>query len=301
MTEGFISEAIRINGRVVYEPFSKQLAYHNSLAPYPLYGGSKGCGKSKALRWDHYLPSLQVPRLKSLILRRKLKELERSHLRFVPEEAQWIGADWKPSDVGAGVLYFPNGSLIEFGHCQHETDVDQYLSAEYDRMSFDEIITFSQTQYLMISSCVRTTIPGLVPRVGGATNPAGTASGYWVKRRWILKDLTEDEDEDYNPDEYEYIPALPTDNPHLDWKRYIKQLNRLPPGVREAYRDGSWDIFRDQFFAEFRAARHVRDFKPAPASVPRFGVPVRPRRGARWSAASFGNAALTCPEMAAMM
>ena len=48
-----------------------------------------------------------------MILRRQLEELKRSHLRFVPQEAQHLGAKWKPSDVGAGVLYFPNGSLIE--------------------------------------------------------------------------------------------------------------------------------------------------------------------------------------------
>jgi phage terminase large subunit len=271
MSTGFLEGGeVRINGKVVYQPFAKQVAYHNSKAPYPLYGGSRGCGKSKALRWDHYLPSLAVPGMKSLIVRRKLVDLQRSHLRFVPAEAQLLGATWKPSDVGAGVLYFPNGSLIEFGHCQHETDVDQYLSAEYDRQSFDEIVTFTEFQYLSISSCCRTTIPGLTPRVGGATNPAGGAAR-WVKRRWIDKDVTEDEDPDYRPEDYEYIPALPSDNPFLDWKQYMKMLNRLPPELRRAYRDGDWDIFLGQFFPEFRRLVHVQEFEPAPASFPRVG------------------------------
>jgi phage terminase large subunit len=173
-------------------------------------------------------------------------------------------------------MYIPNQeatnhALIEFGHCQHEHDVEQYLSAEYDRMSFDEMVTFSEHQYLMITSCLRTTIPGLVPRAGGATNPAGSALGLWVKRRWIDKDLTEDDDEDYRPDDYDYIPALPTDNPHLDWKQYMRVLNRLHPEIRAAYRDGSWDIFRGQFFTEFHNDRHVCEFTPAPKSVPRYG------------------------------
>lgn len=284
MTPG-LSGKVVIGGRVVYEPFAKQLAYHNSQAPYRLYGGSKGCGKSVAIRWDHYLPSLIVPNLHSLILRRKLKELERSHLRFVAAEAEQMSADggkvrWVPSDVGAGVLYFPNGSLIEFGHCQHETDVEQYLSAQYARISFDELVTFTEYQYLTIGSCCRTTIPGLVPSTGGATNPGGSAAA-WVKRRWIDKDVTDEEDPDYRAEDYEYVRALPTDNPHLNWAQYMKMLNRLPPELRRAYRDGDWDIFIGQFFPEFRKTdrpgpdgtmqpAHVVEFPDAPKDWPRY-------------------------------
>lgn len=291
MTDVLEGGEVRIGGKVVYAPFAKQLAYHNSPAPFRLFGGSKGCGKSKCVRWDHYLASLAVPKLKSLILRRKLVELQRSHLRFVPEEAQQIGAVWKPSDVGAGVLYFPNGALIEFGHCQHEPDVDQYLSAEYDRMSFDEIVTFTLFQYLMITSCCRTTIPGLSVSVGGASNPGG-ANAQWVKARWIDKYVDAEEDPDYRPEDYAYIPALPTDNPHLDWTQYMRMLNRLPPELRRAYRDGDWDIFVGQFFPEFRKAPrpdahgvlqqpHVVEFPYAPKDWPRY-------RGLDWGYGSEG-------------
>jgi phage terminase large subunit len=289
MSTGFAQDGgkFALNGKVIYEASDKQLAYHNSPAPYPLYGGSKGCGKSIALRFDHYLPSLLVPRMKSLILRRKLVELQRSHLRFVPQEAQALGAVWKPSDVGAGVLYFPNTqALIEFGHCQHESDVDQYLSAEYDRLSWDELVTFTEFQYLTVGSCCRTTIPGLIPRVGGATNPGG-AQAQWVKRRWIDKDVTEDEDPDYNPADYDYIAALPTDNRHLDWKQYMKMLNRLPPELRRAYRDGDWNIFIGQYFPEFRRNVHVQEFEPAPKSLPRTA-------GLDWGYASEGAYLVTC-------
>ncbi len=261
--------AIVINGRTVYTPFAKQVAYHQSTARFPLYGGSKGCGKSQAIRWDHYMPSLAVPGFKSLILRRKLEELKRSHIRFCPLEAKLMGAEWRPSEVGAGVMRFPNGSLIEFGHCQHEEDVAQYLSAEYDRISFDELVTFTEYQYLMISSCCRTKIPGVIPRVGGATNPGGPES-LWVKRRWIDKDVSEDEDPDYHPDEYEYIPALPHDNPYLNWPEYERMLNRLPPELRRAYKEGDWNVFLGQFFPEFRRPLHVVEFTPQPTAYARY-------------------------------
>lgn len=247
--------AVIVNGVTVYKPLPKQRLYHESPAPYPLFGGSKGCGKSKALRFDCYIPCLQVPKMKCLILRRMKKEMQRSHLRFVPEEAQALGAIFKPNEIGAGVVHFPSTkALVEFGHCTHENDIEQYLSAEYDRIEIDEIVTFTEDMYLAISTCARTTIPNLDPRVGGGTNPTTGKKhiGYWAKRRWILKDVTLDEDEDYNPDDYEYIPALPTDNPYLNQEKYRRQLNRLRPSMRAAYRDGDWDASEDGFFSEFR-------------------------------------------------
>jgi hypothetical protein len=274
-----------VNGRVVYEPFAKQVQYHQSPAPYPLYGGSKGCGKSKALRFDCFGPCLIVPEMKCLILRRMKKEMQRSHLRFVPKEAQALGAIFKPNEIGAGVVHFPKtGSLVEFGHCTHEQDIEQYLSAEYDRIEIDEIVTFTEDMYLSISTCARTTIPGLDPRVGGGTNPAVGKKhvGAWAKRRWILKDVTVEEDEDYNPDEYEYIPALPSDNRYLNQEKYQRQLNRLPPSRRAAYRDGDWDASEDGFFNEFRKLdkpplddgvprkAHVREFARFTNGSPRY-------------------------------
>jgi hypothetical protein len=259
-----------LNGETVYEPLPKQKRYHESGAPYRLFGGSKGSGKSKCIRWDHYIPSFIVPGMKSLILRRMKLELQRSHLRFVPKEAQQLGLEAKAlkrNEAGAAVLYFPNGSLIEFGHCHDDTSIEQYLSAEYDRVSFDEVVTFTEDMYLAISTSCRTTIPGLMPTVGGGTNPVTKKAhgGYWVKRRWVLKDITLDEDETYNPDDYDYIPALPKDNPHLNWADYEKKLSRLPPALRAAYRDGDWDASEDGFFSEFRKV----DKPPLEDGVPR--------------------------------
>ena len=68
-------------GEVVYAPFDKQVEYHESRAKYRLFGGSKGCGKSKAIRFDHHMFHLQVPGSQGLITRRLLTELRRSHLR----------------------------------------------------------------------------------------------------------------------------------------------------------------------------------------------------------------------------
>lgn len=276
-----------LNGVTVYRPFAKQVQYHQSSARFRLFGGSKGAGKSKCIRWDHYIPSFIVPGMKSLILRRMKLEMERSHLRFVPQEAEALGLsrkDFKRSQAGGAVLYFPNGSLIEFGHCNHENDIENFLSAEYDRISFDEVVTFTEEMYLALCTSCRTTIPDLIPSIGGGTNPVTRKkhTGYWAKRRWILKDVTLDEDETYDPDDYDYIPALPKDNPYLNWKEYERQLSRLPPSLRAAYRDGDWDAAEDGFFGEFRRVdkppledgrprlSHVVEFPRLATSRPRY-------------------------------
>jgi hypothetical protein len=61
----------------------------------------------------------------------------------------------------------------------------------------------------------------------------------------------------YDPADYHYVPALPKDNPHLNWAEYNRELSRLPKELRDAYRDGLWDCFAGQFFPEFQRARHV--------------------------------------------
>lgn len=279
-------------GNVVYDPFDKQVEYHTSRARYRLFGGSKGCGKSKAIRFDHHLFHLAVPGSKGLITRRLLKELQRSHLRDLPEEIQALGGEaagfeWRPSDVGAGVLRYPNGSLLEFGHIQHDESVETYLSSAYERISMDELVTYPELSHLKLCSCLRTKIPNVIPQFGSATNPGGKY-GRWVYRRWISRDVTAREDEVYDPGDYHYIPALPKDNPHLNWTEYQRELSRLPPEIRAAYRDGRWDVFVGQFFPEFQVGAHVLTEAEAEG---RYALPAAYQREAavQWGYAKDGG------------
>jgi hypothetical protein len=48
-----------------------------------------------------------------------------------------------------------------------------------------------------------------------------------------------DEKEQY---EFVFVPALPTDNPHLP-QEYYKSLESLPENQRKAYLEGNWDAF----------------------------------------------------------
>lgn len=256
---------VEINGKVVYEPTAKQLLFHKSTARFPLYGGAAGGGKSHALRWHAYLSCLQVPGFKALLLRRNLPDLKRHHEKVAALESHTLGSTFLSSEH---LMKFLNGSTLEFGHCADDESVAIYLSAEYDLVLFDELVTFTEYQYLMISSRCRTTIPGVLPKVMCATNPGGPQS-QWVRRRWIDKDVDEFDDPSYKAEEYEYIPATLRDNPYINQDEYELQLNRLPGELARAYRDGDWDIFMGQYFQEFRRDLHVKDMGEVPATYRR--------------------------------
>ena len=44
-----------------YKPNEKQNIFHNTTAPYAMYGGAKGGGKTKALIMDAFIYGLEHP------------------------------------------------------------------------------------------------------------------------------------------------------------------------------------------------------------------------------------------------
>lgn len=55
-----------------------------------------------------------------------------------------------------------------------------------------------------------------------------------------------------------FVPAKAADNPHID-PGYMKYLNALPERRRRQLRDGDWDTFEGQYFAEWTRDVHVCD------------------------------------------
>ena len=116
-----------------------------------LYGGAAGGGKSYGQLIDAYLYALKYKKSKQLILRRTFPDLEKSLIR--------VSRDLYRQDLceynGSKHTYtFINGSIIDFGYINNESDVYQYQSAEYDVIRFDELTHFTEFQYTyLISRC----------------------------------------------------------------------------------------------------------------------------------------------------
>ena len=79
----------------------------------------------------------------------------------------------------------------------------------------------------------------------------------YFKRLFIDRRFVGSED----PDDYTFIQAKVTDNHALMASQpdYIKQLQNLPPKLRKAWLEGSWDIFEGMVFEEFINAPENED------------------------------------------
>jgi hypothetical protein len=244
---------------VFYEPHPQQLKFHTDPAPYRLFGGAAGGGKSHAIRMEAYMRCLQIPGYRVLLLRRVLPELKSTHLRELPMELTkllGLGQRGSPSfkDVYRATDYtvtWPNGSILQFGSCDNDDSVTKYLSTEYDAAYFDELTTFPLSMYRMIESRVGRRV-GMPWTIAAGTNPVGIGAA-WVKALFVTKDPDPDEAPNYKPEQYAYIPARVEDNPSLS-PDYAEKLENLPSeALRRAYRYGSWEFLEGQFFSQFRS------------------------------------------------
>lgn len=238
-----------------FVPLPRQVEAMEAVTGRPVFvliGGAAGGSKSKGLRELAHRECLKHDGFKVLLLRRTFGELQSNHIEDSIVEAPQMGAECVPS---AKVVRYPNGSLLQFGHCETSADAAKYLSSEYDLILFDELVTFELQQFLLISSRARSTKPGVVPKVVCGTNPGGPQS-HWVRMRFLDKNVDREEYPDYRPEEWTFIPSKLEDNPYLD-EQYERKLLNLPPELRKAYRDGDWDIFPGQYFPEWRKQKHV--------------------------------------------
>ena len=244
--------------RLFWLPLPRQAELMEAVAaqkPRILFGGARGGGKSHLLRMLHYSQALTYPNFHSLILRRKYPELEQTHIMRVRREAPLLGGNYKET---TRTIEWSNGSITRFGHCQTEDDAENYLSAEYDLISPDELVTFPFNMAMRIFSSLRSAgREHYTPQVVSGTNPGGPEA-WWVKAQYIDREMDPVDFPDYEAKDYTFIQSKLEDNPYLD-KEYEKTLLALPPTLRKAYRDGSWDIWPGQFFPEWNRTAHVAD------------------------------------------
>ena len=229
---------------VLQEPNERQKLFLASHAKHIGYGGARGGGKSWAVRDKAKRLCLRFKGIKVLIVRRTYPELVNNHINQLRDELNGI-AKYNKSEK---IFTFPNGSTIKFGYCNNDKDLDQYQGAEYDVIFLDEATQLQEMWIKKITACVRG-VNDFPKRIYYTCNPGGVSHGY-IKRLFIDKQYESGE----VPEDYEFIQALVTDNKALMASQpdYIKQLEALPPKLREAWLYGRWDIFEGQFFEDFR-------------------------------------------------
>jgi hypothetical protein len=205
-----------------------------------LYGGARGGGKTDAgqgwLLYDH-----EHPKYRALVIREHADDLrdwvDRAR-SFYAGIAEVVG---NPPEVR-----FFKGGIIRTGHLKDAKAYTKYQGQEYHRMLIEELTHIPMLGlYLKLIASCRSTIPELRPQIMANCNPDGPGFE-WVKDRWNLHGIPTDmvwsQDRDTGLPRV-FVPARLQDNPTLilNDPNYLKMLNGLPDGLREAWRDGSWD------------------------------------------------------------
>jgi hypothetical protein len=222
----------------------KQYKFLSASQKHVGFGGARGGGKSWSVRTKAKILAVSYKGIKILIVRRTYPELVNNHINQLCEELYGL-AKYNKSEK---IFTFPNGSSIKFGYCNNDKDLDQYQGAEYDVVFLDEATQLQEMWIKKITACVRG-VNDFPKRIYYTCNPGGASHGYF-KRLFIDKQYEGAE----VPEDYCFIQALVTDNKALMESQpdYIKQLEALPPKLREAWLYGRWDIFEGQFFEDFR-------------------------------------------------
>lgn len=222
---------------ILYQPSEKQKLFHQCTVPNALFWGGRGSGKSMALRWEAHARALAHPGFTYVILRRTYPELQKSHLIHVQRELKKLGGTFNQTDR---IATYPNGSKGFFSHCATEDDALNLLSAEFAWMGVDELSTFEWDMFTRLAASVRVPVnSNLTAMVRAATNPLGP-SAQKILEYFVDKNVSLDDDPDYNPDDWTSIHANLIDNPHLDQAQYRKRFSGLPSHVRKAWVEGEF-------------------------------------------------------------
>ena len=250
--------------RIPGVPNARQKLFFASRARYTAYGGARGGGKSWALRRKLVTLCLRYPGIRCLLVRRSYAELKANHVRPLLSEYREL-VHYRE---GEKCLYLPGGSSIALGYCAAGRDALRYQGQEYDIIAIDEATQLSEYQFSVFKACLRGV--GAFPRRMYLTcNPGGVGHG-WVRRLFVDRRYRADE----NPDDYCFIPARVYDNPVLlaADPGYVRQLESLPPRLRDAWLLGRWDVFEGQFLPEFQPEIHVCRPDAPPAALRRFAA-----------------------------
>ena len=224
----------------LYQPHKCQLDFHLSPITNLVAIGSRGSGKSLALRMDAHMRALSVPGCNLILIRKSLKQLHQSHFIDIHAEMKHFGGYFHATNY---IANYPNGSKLFFSYVGHDTDSMNLLSAEFLAAYFDELSVIPWEYFLKLCASVRVAgafrDAGLKAVVRAATNPLGESAAE-VNKYFVTKEVDPEEDSDYLPGEWKSIRMDMEDNPYLDLVDYRKRFAGLSDHVKRAWLDGEF-------------------------------------------------------------
>ena len=248
-----------------------QEQFHAATEDDVLFGGAAGGGKSRALLMEGIRACVVSPGTWVAAYRRTYDELAESLLKELQKlgYAQALGATWNATK---NELTFPavrgKQSRLRFRYAETVEDATRRQGGDYQLIIVDERTLIAPGVVDVLAERLRTSDPE-VPVIGlrSSANPGGPSHGE-VKTAYI--DAT-DHGANVVTDSFgrtrRFIRAKLSDNPYLDRDAgYHRTLDAIPdPARRKAMKDGDWNVFAGQYFAQWNRDRHVVEPFPVPA------------------------------------
>lgn len=254
---------VDVFAKLGYTPTPKQRLFHDAQEFAVLFGGSLGGGKTMALTVDVIKACMHYPGLRVGAFRRTYGELKESLLAELANlsYAQSLGARWIGNEYE---LRFPNGSVAMFRYAESLTDATRRQGGQYQLLAFDELTLTLPDVVSFLESRLRSgraDVPVLGVRA--TANPGGPGHGAVRKRFIDPTNYGTKIIKDERGRTVRFIPSRMEDNPHLN-PEYERDLLALPEVMRQALREGNWDVFAGAMFPELNHDRHT----VAPVIIP---------------------------------
>lgn len=246
-----------------WRPQQKQEIALQSKASEILYGGARGGGKTECgIVW--LLKGYNFGQARSLVIRRNATDLG----DWIDRAKQILKRYISKVRGNPPELWLGSGHKIITGHLASDDAYERYQGHEYPRILPEELTHIAnESLYEKLLASNRSTIKGLDARVFCTTNPTGPGKD-WVKKRFIDIGAPYKIHHGHGRSR-QFIPSTIYDNPALinTDPDYLLHLESLPPGLKEAWLEGSWDYTVGAFFTMFDRNKHVfraGEYVPSP-------------------------------------